>query len=88
MAQEKTMDEFAMQLLKMGAIGDLRQDSAVARQAIMNHQQAAHLMDLTFIRDATEMSIPESYAIQGLSLSTGARDAQAQNLAAQTPKAA
>lgn len=80
------MDTFAAELLKVSALNDLRQDAAVARQGVMNHQQAAHLMDLAFIRDATEMSIPESYAVQGLSMAQNAREAQANNLAAQTPK--
>lgn len=79
------MDEFAQQLLKISALGDLRQDSSVARQGVMNHQQAAHLMDLSFIRDATEMSIPESYAVQGLSMAANVREVVGTNLAAQTP---
>jgi hypothetical protein len=45
------------------------------------------LMDLSFVRDATEMSIPESYAVQGLSLSHTPREVAATNLAAQTPPA-
>lgn len=81
------MDEFAQQLLKIGAVSDLRQDAAVARQGVMNHQQAAHLMDLSFIRDATEMSIPESYAVQGLSMASGAREAQALRAAIHVPQA-
>jgi hypothetical protein len=79
------MDEFACQLLKASMLGSLRQDEAVARQAVMNHQTAAHLMDLCFVRDATEMSIPESYAVQGLSMSQMPREAAALNLADRTP---
>lgn len=55
-------------MLGVSAIGSLRQDEAVARQGVMNHQTSAHLMDLAFIRDHTEMSIPESYAVQGLAM--------------------
>lgn len=50
--------------------GDLlagqRADHAVARQGVMNHQTAAHFMDLSFTRDAFEMSIPEAAAISNL----------------------
>jgi len=80
------MDEFATQMLKASMAGSLRQDEIVARQGVMNHQTAAHLMDLSFVRDSTEMSIPESYAVQGLSMAQAPREAQAGNLAAQTPK--
>lgn len=86
MDEEETMDEFATQLLKVGALSDLRQDAAVARQGVMNHQQAAHLMDLSFIRDACEMSIPESYAVQGLSLAHTAREAQHNRTAIHVPQ--
>lgn len=70
----------------IGALSDVRHDNMVSRQGVMNHQNAAHMMDLAFIRDLTELSIPESYAVQGLANTQGTRDAQAQNLAAQTPK--
>lgn len=53
-------------LLLLGAITGLRHDEQVSRQGVMNHQIASHLMDLSFIRDATEMSIPESFAAAGL----------------------
>jgi hypothetical protein len=79
------MDEFAAQLLKASMLGSLRQDEIVARQGVMNHQTSAHLMDLSFVRDATEMSIPESYAVQGLSLAHTPREAQVLNLADRTP---
>lgn len=72
-------------LLGVGSLSALRHDDAVARQGVMNHQTSAHLMDLSFVRDATEMSIPESYAVQGLSMSHTPREAVAANLAAQTP---
>lgn len=80
------MNEFLQSLLQAGALSSFRQDDSVARQGVMNHQIASHLMDLSFIRDATEMSIPESYAVQGLSLATLPREAQSLNLASQTPK--
>lgn len=73
-------------LLGVGSLSSLRHDDAVARQGVMNHQTSAHLMDLSFVRDATEMSIPESYAVQGLSLSHTPREAVATNLASGTPK--
>lgn len=81
------MNEFLAQLLQVGALSSFRQDDNVSRQGVMNHQTTAHLMDLTFVRDACEMSIPESYAIQGLSLAHTPRESQAANLAGQTPKA-
>jgi RES domain-containing protein len=80
------MDEFLKSLLMTSALSSSRQDESVARQGVMNHQTAAHLMDLTFVRDATEMSIPESYAVQGLSLAHTPREAQSGNLASGTPK--
>jgi hypothetical protein len=80
------MDTFLTAMLQLAALTGHRQDDAVARQGVMNHQTAAHLMDLSFIRDATEMSIPESYAVQGLAASHLPRDAASLNLAAQTPK--
>jgi hypothetical protein len=80
------MDEFAEQILKAGMLSSFRQDDSVARQAVINHQTTAHLMDLSFVRDSTELSIPESYAVQGLSLATTPREAQVINLAGQTPK--
>jgi hypothetical protein len=80
------MDEFAAQVLKAGMLSSLRQDESVARQGVINHQTTAHLMDLSFVRDATELSIPESYAVQGLSLATTPRESQVLNLASQTPK--
>ena len=79
------MDEYAVQLLKIQAVGSLRQDETVARQHVMNHGLACHFMDLSFIRDAVEMSIPESYAVQGLSSSQRPREAAGINLANKTP---
>jgi hypothetical protein len=81
------MNELMNALLGMGALSSLRHDDAVARQGVMNHQTASHLMDLSFVRDATEMSIPESFAVQGLSLSNLPAQAAGMNLSSQTPKA-
>jgi hypothetical protein len=77
---------FMSQILAMGALSSFRQDDNVSRQGVMNHQTSAHLMDLSFIRDAVEMSIPESYAVQGLTLSTLPAQAAGVNLGSQTPK--
>ena len=81
------MNELMNALLGMGALSSLRHDDAVARQGVMNHQTASHLMDLSFVRDACEMSIPESFAVQGLSLSNLPAQAAGMNLSSQTPKA-
>ncbi len=80
------MNEFMAAVLSAGTLSALRQDESVARQGVMNHQTAAHFMDLMFVRDANEMSIPESYAVQGLSMSQAGREAQVLNLASETPK--
>jgi hypothetical protein len=80
------MDTFLQSILSMGALSSFRQDDNVGRQGVMNHQTSAHLMDLTFIRDAVEMSIPESYAVQGLQLSSFPAQAAGVNLGSQTPK--
>lgn len=80
------MDTFLQNILAMGALSSFRQDDNVSRQGVMNHQTSSHLMDLSFIRDATEMSIPESYAVQGLALSTLPAQAAGVNLGSQTPK--
>lgn len=80
------MNEIIAAMLGFGALSSLRNDDTVARQGVMNHQTAAHMMDLSFIRDATEMSIPESYAVQGLALSSLPAQAAGMNLGSQTPK--
>ena len=77
--------EFLAGLLAVGALTSLRADDSVTRQGVMNHQTAAHLMDLSFIRDATELSIPESYAIQGLALSSLPAQSAGMNLGSGTP---
>lgn len=79
--------EFLAQLMMAYALGAQRQDDTVARQGVMNHQASSQLATLSFIRDATEMSIPESYAVQGLSLSHLPREAQGINLSDRTPVA-
>jgi len=79
------MDEFLMGVLQTGALSSFRQDDAVGRQGVMNHQTACHMMDLSFVRDATEMSIPESYAVQGLALSSLPAQAAGINLGSITP---
>lgn len=81
------MDTFLAAVLQASVLVSLRQDEAVARQGVMNHQTASHLMDLSFIRDATEMSIPESYAVQGLSFASGSRDAMALRTSIHVPNA-
>lgn len=80
------METLLTQMLALGGISSLRHDDSVNRQGVMNHQTACHLMDLSFIRDATEMSIPESYAVQGLALSNLPAQAAGMNLGSQTPK--
>jgi hypothetical protein len=79
------METFLQGILTMGALSSFRQDDNVARQGVMNHQTASHLMDLSFIRDACEMSIPESYAVQGLALSSLPAQAAGMNLGDRTP---
>lgn len=80
------MNELITAMLGMQGLSTMRHDDHVARQGVMNHQTSAHMMDLTFIRDATEMSIPESYAVQGLALSHLPAQAAGMNLGSQTPK--
>ena len=79
------MDEFLLQLLKVNAIGSSRADENITRQGVMNHQVSAHLMDLAFVRDHTEMSIPESYAVQGLQQASASRDAMGLRTAIHVP---
>ena len=83
--EEGLMTQFIAQLLMLGGISSFRQDEAVARQGVMQHQLNSGLLVLSFIRDATEMSIPESFAVQGLSAASLPRDAAGINLARQTP---
>ena len=75
-----------MAMLIMQALSGMRQDEAVARQGVMNHQSTCHLMDLYFVQGSNEVSIPEGYAMQGLSHSALPAQAAGLNLAAQTPK--
>ena len=79
------MDTFLNQILMIGALTSLRADDSVTRQGVMNHQTAAHLMDLSFIRDAVEFSIPEAYAVEGLKYASSTQQGLASNLAATVP---
>lgn len=79
------MDPLLLAILGATAVSAFRQDDNVARQGVMNHQTAAHLMDLSFINAQTEVSVPESYAIQGLASSQLPREATGANLAVRTP---
>lgn len=79
------MDPLLLAILGSQSVSALRHDDAVARQGVMNHQTAAHLMDLSFINAQTEVSVPESYAIQGLAAAQLPREAAGINLAHQTP---
>lgn len=81
------MDALTMAMLAMQGMASLRHDDAVARQGVMNHQTSAHMMDMVFIQSVTEVSVPESYAMQGLSASTLPVNAAGMNLASGTPKA-
>jgi hypothetical protein len=81
------MDQFLQFMLMTTALSASRQDDQVSRQGVMNHQTTAHLTDLAFVRDMVEMSIPESYAVQGLSMAHTPREAIQSNLASQSPKA-
>lgn len=79
------MDNLVQLLLSIGALSSLRMDETVNRQAVMSFVAGSGLMFFTFVRDATEMSIPEAYAVSGLSLSTLPREAVGANLASGTP---
>lgn len=79
------MDEFLQTVLKAGIINSLRMDENVARQAVMDTNRAAGLMAFSFVRDATEVSIPEAYAIQGLAASHLPRDVAGLQTAAGSP---
>lgn len=56
------------QMLKLTAMGNFRADESVARQAVMNHTTTAHFMDMSFVRDSTQVSAAEAYAMQGLAM--------------------
>jgi hypothetical protein len=77
--------QFLANLLAVGALTSLRADDSVTRQGVMNHQVASHLMDLSFIRDSVEFSIPEAYAVEGLKYSSTTQQGLASNLAATVP---
>jgi hypothetical protein len=82
------VDEFLANTLKAQVLSAMSKDEQVARQGIMNHQTACHLMDLSFVRDATEMSIPESYAVQGLASAHLPREQAGLNASHLTPSTA
>lgn len=75
------------QLLMNSALSGMRQDEAVARQGVMNHQTTAHLMDLSFTEKAVKMDIAESFAAQGLSYSNAGRDAMVLRTSTHVPAA-
>ena len=79
------MDEFLSKVLMSGVLSDHRQDTAVARQGVMNHQVSCHLMDLEFIQQANEFSITEAIAMQGINASQLPRDVAGLQTAAGTP---
>ena len=79
------MDTFMQQLLMNSALSGMRQDEAVARQGVMNHQTTAHLMDLSFTEKAVKMDIAESFAAQGLSHANAPRDAMGLRTAVHVP---
>ena len=79
------MDEFITALAKLGALASMRADDAVARQAVMNHGTTAHFMDMSFVRDAFEVSVVEGHAMQGLAASTLAAQASGYQLADRVP---
>lgn len=64
-------------LLHGGLLSDLRQDNAVARQGVMDHQKVSSTIILQYVNQMTSMDITESYAIQGLAQASGPRDAAA-----------
>lgn len=74
------MDELIEQMLKLHALGAMRADDAVQRQAVMSHGVAAHFMDLGFVRDAMEPSVVEAIAMQGLSAASLAAQAAGCNM--------
>lgn len=75
------MDEMIEQMLKLHALGAMRMDDAVQRQAVMNHGTTAHFMDMGFIRDALEPSVVEAIAMQGLSAASLATQAAGYRMA-------
>lgn len=81
------MNEFMTVQAQAAIMASQRQDDLVARQGVMNHQTASHLMDLKFIDQMTSMDITESFAVQGLNMSQVPREAQGINLANKTPNA-
>lgn len=60
------MNDSMQSVLLADVFASRRKDEAIERGALMNFFASAQLCTLAFVRDATEMSIPESYAVQGL----------------------
>lgn len=80
------MDTFLLSLLQSSSLSALRQDEAVARQGVMNHQTTAHLMDLSFTEKAVKMDLAESFAAQGLAHANIGRDAMGLRTAIHVPE--
>lgn len=79
------MDATLTNVLQSDVISERRRDGIISQQALMGLVGFVTLMGYSFVRDATELSIPEAYAVSGLSLATGPREAAASNLGSQTP---
>ena len=80
--------EIFLPFLYVGALGALRQDESVFRQMTVNFGSVTHFTDLMFVRDTNEMSIPESYACQGIGLSFMPANAAGMSLSSGTPQPA
>lgn len=61
------MEELLNSVLSADIFASRRKDEMIDRRLLMDMAGSSQLMMLSFIRDAVEMSIPESYAVQGLS---------------------
>ena len=61
------MNESMQSVLLADVFASRRKHEAIERGALMNFFSSNQFCTLSFVRDATEMSIPESYAVQGLS---------------------
>jgi hypothetical protein len=72
-------------LLQVGALSDLRHDTNVARQGVMNNQQILANCILAWAYCLVSMDVTESYAIQGLAASQAPRDAMGLRTAVHVP---
>ena len=79
------MEDALQNTLQADVISEKRRDGQIAQQALMTFCGYSGLLGFSFVRDATELSLPEAYAVSGLSLATGPREAVQSNLASQTP---